>query len=123
MREIGFALQLQMLHTLFLLHHNKEQNSYLVLRLFYKCTFGNGEIILELCIYLLGMGKNLPSDLHALTLMIQNQTLLALKHINWNNLKREKGILSSMEENFRKHSMTYGDRQSSYLFFKKKKIS
>lgn len=28
-----------------------------------------------------------------------------------------------MEENFRKHSMTYVDRQSSYLFFKKKKKS
>lgn len=81
----------------------------------------NGEIILELCIYLLGMEKNLPSDLHALTLMIQNQTLLALKHINWNNPKREKGFLSSMEENFRKHSMTYVDRQSFYLFFLKKK--
>lgn len=97
MREISFALQLQMLHTLFLLYHNKEQNSYLVLRLFYKCTSGNflwkknGEIILELCIYLLGMEKNLPSDLNALILKIQNQALLALKHINWNNLKKGKG--------------------------------
>lgn len=52
--------------------------------------------------------------------MIQNQTLQALKRINWNNLKGERGILSSLGESFRKHSVTYVDCQSSYLFFKKK---
>lgn len=51
--------------------------------------------------------------------MIQNQTSLALKHANWNNLKGEKGILSSMGESFRKHCMTYEDWQSSYLLKKK----
>lgn len=51
--------------------------------------------------------------------MIQNQTSLPLKHVSWNNLKREKGILSSMGESFRKYCMTYVDRQSSYLLKKK----
>lgn len=54
--------------------------------------------------------------------MIQNQTSLALKHANWNNLKGEKGILSSMGESFRKHCMTYEDWQSSYLLKKKKQL-
>ena len=46
-------------------------------------------------------------------LITLNALTFYLKHVNWNNLKGEKAILSSLGESFRKRSMTDVDRQGS----------